>query len=41
MLSIPARRERQRQQLRQAILNAAGELILERGYAAFSLRQTS
>src|SRR5918992_973820 len=41
MLSIKARRERQRQQLRQAILDAAGELILERGYEGFSLRQVA
>ena len=41
MLSVRARRDRQRQQLRQAILHAAGELILERGYDGFSLRQVA
>ena len=41
MLSSSVRRERQRQQLRQAILDAAGELILERGYEGFSLRQVA
>src|SRR5262245_44384644 len=41
MLSSQTRRERQRLQLRQAILNAAGELILERGYESFSLRQVA
>src|SRR5919199_4858802 len=41
MLSTRQRREQQRQQLRQAILDAAGELLLERGYEAFSLRQVA
>jgi AcrR family transcriptional regulator len=41
MLSSRARRAQQRQNLRQAILDAAGELILERGYEGFSLRQVA
>ena len=35
------RRETQKQELRQAILVAAGELILAKGYEAFSLRQVA
>jgi AcrR family transcriptional regulator len=35
------RREQDKHELRQAILAAAGELILERGYEAFSLRQVA
>jgi AcrR family transcriptional regulator len=35
------RRDTQKQELRQAILAAAGELILEKGYEAFSLRQVA
>lgn len=33
------RREAEQQELRQAILNAAGELLLERGYEGFSMRR--
>jgi AcrR family transcriptional regulator len=35
------RREVEKQELRQAILTAAAELILERGYDAFSLRRVA
>ena len=35
------RREREKQELRQAILDAAGELFLEHGYQEFSLRQVA
>lgn len=35
------RREQEKQELRQAILTAAGELFLERGYEHFSLRQVA
>lgn len=35
------RREHEKQELRQAILTAAGELFLERGYEHFSLRQVA
>ena len=35
------RREQGKQELRQAILSAAGELILAKGYEAFSLRQVA
>jgi AcrR family transcriptional regulator len=35
------RREHERQELRQAILAAAGTLFLEHGYAGFSLRQVA
>jgi AcrR family transcriptional regulator len=39
MLTSHQRRARQRDDLRQAILTAAGELILERGYDGLSMRQ--
>jgi AcrR family transcriptional regulator len=35
------RRDQEKQELRQAILNAAGELILELGYEGFSLRRVA
>jgi AcrR family transcriptional regulator len=35
------RRDSEKQELREAILAAAGELILEKGYEAFSLRQVA
>lgn len=35
------RRERQKLELRQAILDTAGEMILARGYEAFSLRRVA
>lgn len=35
------RREREKQELRRAILDAAGELFLEHGYEGFSLRQVA
>lgn len=35
------RREQEKQELHQAILNAAGELFLEQGYEHFSLRQVA
>lgn len=35
------RREQERQELRQLMLDAAGALFLERGYAGFSLRQVA
>src|SRR5919201_3552732 len=35
------RRAQEKLELRQAILAAAGELILEKGYEAFSLRQVA
>lgn len=35
------RRQHEKQELRQAILTAAGELFLERGYEHFSLRQVA
>jgi AcrR family transcriptional regulator len=35
------RREREKQELRQAILDAAGKLFLEHGYLDFSLRQVA
>ncbi len=35
------RRAQQKEELRQAILRAAGELFLEHGYEAFSLRQVA
>jgi AcrR family transcriptional regulator len=35
------RRDTQKQELRQAILAAAGERLLEKGYEAFSLRQVA
>jgi AcrR family transcriptional regulator len=35
------RREQEKVELRQAILTAAGELVLEKGYEAFSLRQVA
>src|SRR5919201_6487096 len=35
------RREQEKQELRQAILAASAELILERGYDGFSLRQVA
>lgn len=35
------RREHEKQELRQAILDAAGALFLEHGYAGFSLRQVA
>src|SRR5579872_3791980 len=35
------RRAQQKEELRQAILRAAGELFLQHGYEAFSLRQVA
>ena len=35
------RREQEKQEVRQAILDAAGALFLEQGYAGFSLRQVA
>src|SRR5690349_16859541 len=40
-LAIRHRQEQERQELRQAILHAAGELFLEQGYERFSLRKVS
>ena len=39
--AIRHRQEREKQELRQAILNAAGELFLEQGYERFSLRKVA
>lgn len=39
--SSQKRREEQKDSLRQSILNAAGELFLEKGYEGFSLRQVA
>lgn len=39
--SIRERREREKQELREAILRAAGELFVEQGYEHFSLRQVA
>jgi len=41
MLSSETRRARQRDDLRQSILTAAAELILERGYDGLSMRQVA
>ena len=41
MLTSQARRARQRDDLRQSILAAAAELILERGYDGLSMRQVA
>jgi AcrR family transcriptional regulator len=39
--AVRHRQEREKQELRQAILNAAGELFLEQGYERFSLRKVA
>src|SRR5215469_13257856 len=39
--AIRHRQEREKQELRQAILAAAGELFLEQGYERFSLRKVA
>src|SRR5436190_14888436 len=39
--AIRHRQEQEKQELRQAILHAAGELFLEQGYERFSLRKVS
>src|SRR6266853_4664940 len=39
--AIRHRQERDKQELRQAILDAAGELFLEQGYERFSLRKVA
>ncbi|MBE3560071.1 MAG: TetR/AcrR family transcriptional regulator [Ktedonobacteraceae bacterium] len=39
--AIRHRQDQQKQELRQAILNAAGELFLEQGYDRFSLRKVA
>ena len=39
--AIRHRQEREKQELRQAILSAAGELFLEQGYERFSLRKVA
>lgn len=39
--AIRHRQEREKQELRQAILHAAGELFLEQGYERFSLRKVA
>ncbi len=40
-LAIRHRQEREKQELRQAILAAAGELFLEQGYERFSMRKVA
>ncbi len=40
-LAAQERREQEKQELRRAILDAAGELFLEHGYEGFSLRQVA
>src|SRR5260221_1105760 len=40
-LAIRHRQEREKQELRQAILTAAGTLFLEQGYERFSLRKVA
>src|SRR5712691_10845950 len=39
--AIRHRQEREKQELRQSILTAAGELFLEQGYERFSLRKVA
>ena len=39
--AIRHRRDQEKQELRQTILNAAGELFLEQGYERFSLRKVA
>src|SRR5256884_5056489 len=39
--AVRHRQEREKQELRQAILNAAGELFLEQGYERFALRKVA
>ena len=39
--AIRHRRDQEKQELRQAILTAAGELFLEQGYERFSLRKVA